>query len=188
MNRAWNAYTVLTHFTVLILIAAIIDAIVHGHFVGAAALGVFAALTMLYIYKAKAHPAVLDAVLAIMMTLNAIELAWNLYNIPGPYDETAHFYTAFGVTLILGYFVSRAMHWSARRAWLYILIAASIGLSMGALWEIGEWSIDHFNLLSFKLVSGLDDTVTDMMFDTIGSLMGAVVLYTMQRQPRKPLT
>jgi hypothetical protein len=56
---------------------------------------------------------------------------------------------------------------------LLVLIIASLGIALGALWEITEWLADF--LTPKQIVSGLTDTITDMMLDSGGALLAALL-------------
>lgn len=52
------------------------------------------------------------------------------------------------------------------------VIAFSIALSIGALWEIFEFGMDRAFGMNMQK-SGLQDTMTDLMVDTVGAALGA---------------
>jgi hypothetical protein len=59
------------------------------------------------------------------------------------------------------------------------VVTFALGLSVGALWEIVEWRSDAW--FGSDLSEGNDDTVGDLVRDTIGSLAGAVLLVVWAR-------
>jgi hypothetical protein len=59
------------------------------------------------------------------------------------------------------------------------IVTLSLGLAVGALWEIVEWTSD--GVLGSNLSEDNDDTVTDLIFDTTGSLVGATLLVVWAR-------
>jgi len=52
------------------------------------------------------------------------------------------------------------------------VIAFSFGLSIGALWEIFEYTVDQVFGANMQK-TGLDDTMGDLMVDTVGAALGA---------------
>ena len=56
------------------------------------------------------------------------------------------------------------------------LFSFTFALALGALWEIFEFSMDYFFGLNMQK-SGLYDTMGDLMVDTIGAVVIAVVGY-----------
>jgi hypothetical protein len=71
--------------------------------------------------------------------------------VPDPKDETSlHHYVGIGI------------------------VAFALGVALGGLWEIVEWSSD--NVFGSHLQLGNDDTVGDLIADSLGSLCGALLL------------
>jgi hypothetical protein len=66
-----------------------------------------------------------------------------------------------------------------RRRGIFILTVA-LGVAIGAVWEIAEWASDA--VLGSNLSEGNDDTVGDLVADTVGSCIGAglLVLWTVK--------
>jgi hypothetical protein len=54
------------------------------------------------------------------------------------------------------------------------IVAFALGVAVGGLWEIVEWSSD--NTLGSRLQLSNDDTVGDLIADSLGSLCGAALL------------
>jgi hypothetical protein len=61
-----------------------------------------------------------------------------------------------------------------RRGPALFLLAFALGVALGALWEILEWTADAAGLSN--LSESNDDTVGDLIADTTGSLLGAGLL------------
>lgn len=59
------------------------------------------------------------------------------------------------------------------------VVALCLGLAIGAVWEIVEWSSD--GLVGSNLSEGNTDTVTDLIADGSGSLVGAALLVVWAR-------
>jgi len=54
------------------------------------------------------------------------------------------------------------------------LVTLALGLAIGAVWEVIEWSSDRF--LGSQLSLSNDDTVGDLIADGSGALLGAALL------------
>jgi hypothetical protein len=106
--------------------------------------------------------------------INAAGWAWNLYNRPGPVDEIAHFYTIFAITLATGFILYQELMESFYdHRVMFVLTLASLGIALGALWEVIEWLSDF--VLPQQIVSGLPDTMTDLLLDSAGALLAALL-------------
>jgi hypothetical protein len=65
-------------------------------------------------------------------------------------------------------------HPDVRRAPALFILSVAFGVALGALWEIAEWSMDATGWTS--LSEDNDDTVGDLIADTVGSLVGGALL------------
>jgi VanZ family protein len=87
---------------------------------------------------------------------------------PGPF---------FALTLWLGLFVFIGVFRPDRahglRAFLLLL---SIGVAVGAVWEVAEWGADE--LTSADMIKGKYDTVLDIIMDIAGSVLAALLAIT----------
>jgi hypothetical protein len=54
------------------------------------------------------------------------------------------------------------------------VVTLALGVALGGIWEIWEWISDHSFGSSLQLSN--DDTVGDLVADTLGSLFGAALL------------
>lgn len=99
---------------------------------------------------------------------------WNLYERIWWFDEVLHTFTAFTLTLLLAVFLYGAVLQGARtRPILFVLTVAGLGLAVGALWEIAEWTYDQ--LVAGNAILGKRDTIIDMGVDAIGAVIAGVV-------------
>lgn len=62
-----------------------------------------------------------------------------------------------------------------------VLLVLLFGMAIGCFWEMTEFSIDH--IVGAHLQLGNVDTVTDLMADSTGSLVGGLILA--YKSPRK---
>ena len=63
---------------------------------------------------------------------------------------------------------------------LYLLTIASFGIAIGALWEITEWSAGK--ILATNVIGSIDDTVIDLIMDTLGSGLAAIISFWVLRK------
>ena len=60
------------------------------------------------------------------------------------YDKALHFYSTFAVTLLVALWLyGKSLTGATRHAGVLVLTIVLIGLGLGTLWEIGEYSYDH---------------------------------------------
>jgi hypothetical protein len=56
---------------------------------------------------------------------------------------------------------------------LYLVTITSFGIAIGALWEVAEWSAGK--ILSTEVIESLDDTITDLVMDSLGAGLAAFI-------------
>ncbi|MGA7938229.1 MAG: hypothetical protein WCA35_32060 [Kovacikia sp.] len=87
----------------------------------------------------------------------------------------------FAITLALSFLAYRPMLPIFRQhTLLYLLTIISFGIAIGALWEITEWSAGE--ILATNVIGSVNDTVTDLIMDTLGSGLAAIIsLWVLQK-------
>jgi len=174
INTDWKGYRELAWALQGLLAIAIVVVLIQGEWLPAAALAGFLVVSFLFVKLDRKLPNIFDLIFMIAALINAGGWAWDLYNQPGPYDEIAHFFTMFAITLTFGYLLYRELMESFyKRRWLFVLTIASLGLALGALWETIEWLSDF--VIPKQIVSGLFDTETDLILDGAGALLAALL-------------
>lgn len=157
-----------------VLAIAIIALVVQGIWTGAAALTGFFAAALLFVLRERKLPTLFDAIFVLAALINAGGWAFDWYNQPGPYDEIAHFFTMFAITLSVGYLLyDEMMEGFYDHQRMFVIAIASIGIAIGALWEVAEWTADFFT--PKQIVSGLGDTITDIILDSAGAFLAALL-------------
>lgn len=122
---------------------------------------------------------------------NAAGYLLHLWTSPAWFDEAVHGYTIFALTLLLGLHLHGRVYTGARtHPALLTLAVASLGVAVGALWEIAEWAYDQW-LAPGNAILGKWDTVTDLGYDTLGALAAAAVATAVARaqpggRPERP--
>lgn len=126
------------------------------------------------------NQAIVWGCLAIALFANIAGYAWNLYSQIRLFDEILHGFTTFAVTLPIALLLYRVTLTGARtHPLLFVLTAASLGLAIGAVWEIAEWSYDQ--IVPGNVILGKNDTIIDLMVDTLGSIIAGIVSVGMVR-------
>lgn len=114
---------------------------------------------------------------------NAAGYALDLYARFWWFDRILHACTIFATTFWLALFVCRkALRGGRGRDALLVLMVASVGLAIGALWEVAEWGFDR--IAPGDVIKGKHDTIIDIIMDTLGAL-GAGVAALKCLRPRE---
>jgi len=117
-------------------------------------------------------PPLVHLMLAVAALLNAAGYAWDLWQRITLYDDAVHGFTIFALTLPLGLLASGSrLALSQGRRLEYVLVVASFGIAVGALWEVAEWAFDLVQ--PSNVIQGKTDTIIDIIMDTIGALLAA---------------
>jgi hypothetical protein len=170
----WEGYRIVAWVGQGLLAIAIVVMLIRGEWLAALTLGAFLVISYLFVAFERKLPTLFDLVFVFAALINAGGWTWNLYNQPGPYDEIAHFYTIFAITLASGYMLySELMESFYDHRFLFVLTIASLGIALGALWEVAEWLADFAT--PRQIVSGLFDTITDIILDSGGAVLAALL-------------
>ena len=143
-----------------------------GDVTAALIVAVFLALSFAHLLRSDRRPAVFDVLFALAALAGALGYAFGLFDEIAPYDELTHAFTTFSVSLAF-YFLFYAGAVPEQRA---VALAASVftlGFTVGAYWEIFEW----FFIGKFTLA----DTISDLLVDSIGALLAALVALALRR-------
>jgi hypothetical protein len=180
----WKGYRTAAWLGQALLVIAIVVVLIKGQWLPAAALAGFLVISYLFVAFERKLPTLFDLIFVIAALINAGGWAWDLYNKPGPYDEIAHFYTIFAITLAVGFMLySELMESFYSHRVLFVITIASLGIALGALWEVTEWLADF--AIPKQIVSGLFDTITDIILDSAGAIVAAFLnLWGLNEQSR----
>lgn len=95
------------------------------------------------------------------------------------YDKALHFYTTFAFTLLVALWLyEKSLTGATRHSGLLVLTIVLIGLGLGTLWEIAEYSYDHL-VSQRSTIKGKTDTMLDLVVDAIGALSAGVIVRVM---------
>lgn len=156
-----------------LLVIAIILAVSQGKWQNALALVFFLTASFIFVIRDDRLPTLFDFLFVLAALLNAGGWVWGLFYPPGPYDEITHAFTIFAFTLAFSFLVYQSMLPVFRQhKLLYLITIASFGIAIGALWEVAEWSAGK--ILATEVIESLDDTITDLIMDSLGATFAAV--------------
>jgi hypothetical protein len=163
----------------VVLVVAAVGFVVAGDTNGAVLLGGAAALA--WVVRPVQLPRAYDAAFVVALTLQAGGEALGAYDSIPWFDNVIHFTLPFFLAPTLYIALARAdvvpdpKDDTHLRHYIGIFVVAfALGVALGGLWEIWEWVSDHSFGSSLQL--GNDDTVGDLVADTLGSLCGALLL------------
>jgi hypothetical protein len=96
------------------------------------------------------------------------------------YDKALHVASAILVAMVAFYavYLAHLLGRTARHPWIDGVAILLITLGLGAVWEIGEYTVDSVLQRSTQgspIQAALDDTMWDLILDGIGGVIGAVL-------------
>ncbi len=146
-----------------------------GRWQGALVLGAFLLASVVFMAQRHRLPSLFDLLFVVAAIVNAA--GWvvpGLWIVPA-YDEVVHAYTSFALTLALGFLTYSSMWMHFREhGTLFVVTVASLGLALGALWEVFEWA----------LAMPHNNPGMDLLMDAIGALAaGVAVAWVLQHEP-----
>lgn len=174
LSVKWRGYRQAAWLGQALLTIAVIVAAMQGNWLNAIALGCFLIASFVFVIRDDRLPTLFDFLFVLAALLNAAGWVWGLFGMPGPYDEIVHAFTTFAITLAVSFLVYQRMLTIFRQhKILYLLTIASFGIAIGGLWEIAEWSAGK--ILAIEVIESLDDTIMDLVMDTLGAIVAAFV-------------
>ncbi len=170
----WAGFRTAAWWGMALLAAAMLLVVVQGEWVQAATLGVFLGVALVFVRRERQLPTLFDVIFVGAALINAVGWAWDLFDQPGLYDEVAHAFTMFAITLALGFVLyNEVMQGFYAHRFMFVVTIASMGIAIGALWEVAEWLADF--VVATQIVAGLSDTVTDLILDSAGAVLAALL-------------
>lgn len=125
-------------------------------------------------YTSSRNQAVVWGFVVIAILVNIGGYALNLYDRFVWFDDVIHTYTSFAITLLLALLLYGDVLSGVRRSpLLLVLTVASLGIAIGALWEIAEWGYDQ--MVPENAILGKTDTMIDLILDSLGALTAGIV-------------
>ena len=107
-----------------------------------------------------------------LLAANVAGYAFDLFAAFWWFDRVLHAATILALTFWLAVmFVGEGIREGGTL--LFIVLVASVGVAIGALWEVAEWVFDRFAF--GDVIKGKDDTVIDIVMDTLGAAAAAAL-------------
>jgi hypothetical protein len=161
----------------LLLCAAVAFAM--GDFGAGGLLAALGALTL--VARLVQLPRLYDLAFTLAMAMQGLGEALGAYDRWGWFDTAVHVALPFLVAPVIYIGLARLevvpdpqeRSGAARDAGL-VVVTFALGLAVGALWEMAEWSSDA--VLGTRLQESNTDTVRDLGADAVGALLGAALL------------
>lgn len=170
----WKGYRVIAWVGQALLTILVIAAAVQGKWTNALGLAIFLIVSFVFVIQDDKLPTLFDFLFVLAALLNATGWVWDLFGMPGPYDEIVHGYTTFAITLALSFLVYGSMlNIFRNHTLLYLVTITSFGIAIGALWEVIEWSAGK--ILNSQVIESLDDTIIDLIMDSLGAGLAALI-------------
>ncbi len=144
-----------------------------GDITAALIVAVFLALSFAHLLRSERRPAVFDVLFALAALAGALGYAFDLFGEIVPYDELTHAFTTFSVSLAF-YFLFYGGAVPERRAVALGSSVFTLGVTVGAYWEIFEW----FFVGKYTMA----DTISDLLVDSAGALAAALVALVLRRR------
>jgi hypothetical protein len=153
-----------------VLLAALV---VLGDLTAALIVAVFLVLSFAHLLRTDRRPAVFDVLFALAALAGALGYTLDLFGEIVPYDELTHAFTTFSESLAF-YFLFYGGAVPERRAVALATSVFTLGVSVGAYWEIFEWFfVGHYTMA---------DTINDLLVDSAGALAAALVALALRRR------
>lgn len=121
---------------------------------------------------------VVGLIVVVALLANIAGYYFNLYDQWGWFDKVLHAYTLFAITLVVGLWTyGRVLIGNHQHTLLLVLVIGSVGVGIGAWWEVAEWAFDQ--RVVGNVIQGKWDTITDLIVDTLGAVAAGVVTVKM---------
>ena len=133
---------------------------------------VFVGLSFAHLLRSDRRPAFFDVLFALAALVGAVGFAFGLFDEIVPYDELTHAFTTFSVSLTFYFLFYKGAVPSGRAVALGTSVF-TLGVTVGAYWEIFEW----FFVGKYTMA----DTISDLLVDSGGALAAALVALLLRR-------
>ena len=90
------------------------------------------------------------------------------------FDRVLHGCTILAITFWLAIVVfGRFLRAAPPQPVLAFFLLASVGIAIGALWEVAEWGFDQF--APGNVIKGKHDSILDIVMDTLGAVLAGLL-------------
>lgn len=130
----------------------------------------------------RAGRVIASTLLVVLGAANIAGYAFDLYQQFWWFDRVLHACTTLAVTLWLALFVfSNVLMKERGHSVLLFLLVASVGIALGALWEVAEWGFDQ--IAPRDVIKGKYDTLLDIVMNTAGALLAGIMTLKLTLSP-----
>src|SRR5918993_1702715 len=154
------------------LCVLLVALLVLGDLQAALIVGVFLGLSFAHLLRSDRRPAFFDVLFAMAALAGALGFVFGLFDEIVPYDEITHAFTTFCGSLTF-YFLFYGGAVPERRAFALGTSVFTLGVTVGAYWEIFEW----FFVGKYTMA----DTISDLLVDSGGALAAVLVALALRR-------
>jgi hypothetical protein len=154
------------------LCVLLVALLILGDLQAALIVAVFLGLSFAHLLRSDRHPAFFDVFFALAALAGALGFVFGLFDEIVPYDELTHAFTTFCVSLTF-YFLFYGDAVPEGRAIALGTSVFTLGVTVGAYWEIFEW----FFVGKYTMA----DTISDLLVDSGGALAAALVALALRR-------
>lgn len=107
-----------------------------------------------------------------MLLANVAGYVFDLYQRFWWFDRILHACTLFALTFWAAIFLcAKVLNVTADHRLMRVLLIASVGVAVGAWWEVAEWGFDQ--VMPADVIKGKYDTVLDLIVDSFGAVVAA---------------
>jgi hypothetical protein len=146
--------------------------IVMGDLQAALIVAIFLGLSFAHLLRSDRRPAFYDVLFALATLVAALGFVFGLFDEIIAYDELTHAFMTFAVSLTF-YFLFYKGAVPEGRAVALGTSVFTLGITVGAYWEIIEW----FFIGKYTMA----DTISDLLVDSGGALAAALVALALRR-------
>lgn len=174
LSANWQGYRVVAQVGIAVLAAAMVFVAFREKWHGVVVLAVFLLLSLYVVFHKSRLPALFETLFVLASLGNAAGYVWNLFGNFPPYDELAHFYTGFAVTLALGFLLyEELMEGFKAHRMMFVVTITSMGVALATAWEVAEWLADF--VIKKEVMGGMFDTMTDVILGAVGAFLAALL-------------
>lgn len=118
---------------------------------------------------------------------------WHVYGYLKYYDVVMHAISGALIAILSYSLFKCSKKQDISLVWLFVLVFA-VAMACGGIWEIMEFSIDGITGSNSQIFEGLlgrqalVDTMTDIICDFVGGIVGAIVVVLLERKKRQNKT
>lgn len=122
---------------------------------------------------------------AVMLLANVAGYMFDLYQRFWWFDRILHACTLFALTFWAAVFLcGKALNVMTDHGLIRLLLIASVGVAVGAWWEVVEWGVDQVR--PANVIKGKYDTVLDLIMDSLGAVLAAWLSLKVMRPAAAP--